>query len=85
MITDAIKDCSTRNGIVLDTFGGSCSTLLAAEQVGRKARMMELDPIYVDTIITRFEAATGQSARLKDSSLRFADVARERQVRSLRQ
>lgn len=56
MIADAIKDVSGRGEIVLDLFGGSGSTLIAAEKTGRKACMIELDPLYCDTIIARWEA-----------------------------
>ncbi len=55
MIVDAIKDVSGRGEIVLDVFGGSGSTLIAAEKTGRKARLIELDPIYCDRILTRWE------------------------------
>lgn len=54
---------SSRNGeIVLDTFGGSGSTLIAAEQLGRVCFMTELDPVYVDRIIDRWERFTGKKA-----------------------
>ena len=54
---------SSRPGdIVLDTFGGSGTTIVAAEQLGRKARLMELDPKYCDVIIARWEKLTGQKA-----------------------
>jgi DNA modification methylase len=56
MIADAIKDVSRRGGIVLDLFGGSGSTLIAAHMTGRRARLCELDPIYCDRIIARLEA-----------------------------
>lgn len=56
MIADAIKDVSRRNGIVLDLFGGSGSTLIAAHKTGRRARLVELDPVYCDRIIARWEA-----------------------------
>ena len=56
MIADAIKDCSQRNRIVLDLFGGSGSTLIAAHKTGRHARLVELDPVYCDRIIARWEA-----------------------------
>jgi DNA modification methylase len=48
---------------VLDLFGGSGSTLIAAEQTGRKAFLMELDPLYCDVIVQRFEQFTGQKAQ----------------------
>jgi DNA modification methylase len=56
MIADAIRDVSRRNGIVLDLFGGSGSTLIAAHKTGRRARLVELDPVYCDRIIARWEA-----------------------------
>ena len=49
-------------GKVLDLFGGSGSTLVAAEQTGRKAFLLELDPLYCDVIVTRWEQFTGQKA-----------------------
>lgn len=56
---------STKEGdIVLDSFGGSGTTLIVAEQTGRKARVMELDPHYCDVIIARWEKATGREAVL---------------------
>lgn len=60
--TEAIKNSSKKGDIVLDLFGGSGSTLIACEQLGRKCRMMELDPKYCDVIIKRWEALTGQKA-----------------------
>jgi DNA modification methylase len=56
MIADAIKDVSRRGGIVLDLFGGSGSTLIAAHMTGRRARICEIDPVYCDRIIARWEA-----------------------------
>lgn len=56
MIADAIKDVSTRGSIVLDPFAGSGSTLIAAHKTGRRAYLIELDPIYCDRIIARWEA-----------------------------
>jgi DNA modification methylase len=55
LIADAIKDVSHRGGIVLDLFGGSGSTLIAAHKTGRRARLVELDPLYCDRIISRWE------------------------------
>lgn len=56
MIADALRDCSRRGDIVLDGFGGSGSTLVAAEKTGRLAHLLEYDAIYCDTIITRWQA-----------------------------
>ena len=56
---------STRPGeLVLDSFGGSGSTLVACEQLGRRSRLMELDPRFVDVIIDRYEELTGDKAEL---------------------
>ena len=62
MIADAIRDVSGRGEIVLDLFGGSGSTLIAAEKTGRRAFVCELDPVYCDRIIRRWEAWTKDEA-----------------------
>ncbi|SFK30400.1 DNA methylase [Methylocapsa palsarum] len=64
MITDAIKDVSRRGAIVLDLFGGSGSTLIAAHKTGRRARLCELDPIYCDRILSRWENFAKDEAEL---------------------
>jgi len=64
MIADAIKDVSRRNGIVLDLFGGSGSTLIGAHKTGRRARLCELDPIYCDRILQRWENFANDDAEL---------------------
>jgi DNA modification methylase len=62
LVADAILDCSTRGDIVLDGFSGSGSTVIAAERVGRVCYAMELDPIYVDAAIRRWQRYTGDVA-----------------------
>jgi DNA modification methylase len=79
MIADAIKDVSRRNGIVLDVFGGSGSTLIAAHKTGRKAFLAELDPIYVDRIIRRWQVYAHDDALLASTGERFDDTMRARQ------
>ena len=78
LIADAIRDCSRRGEIILDGFGGSGSTLLAAEKTGRAARLLEYDPAYCDTIIKRWEKYTGKLATLEGSCATFDDVSDER-------
>ncbi len=63
LVADAIKDCSKRRGIILDPFGGSGTTLLAAEKSGRRARLIEIDPHYCDVIIQRWEKLIGKKAQ----------------------
>jgi DNA modification methylase len=74
MIVDALKDCSRRGDIVLDNFGGSGSTLIAAEKCGRRARIIEFDPLYCDTIVRRWQDYTGKRAVLEGSAATFDDV-----------
>jgi DNA modification methylase len=80
LIADLIRDCSKRNGIILDPFGGSGTTILAAERTGRSARLIELDPLYVDVAIRRWESTTGVPARHSKTGLSFEQVAAERGV-----
>jgi DNA modification methylase len=74
LVADAIRDCSKRGGIVLDGFGGSGTTLIAAESCGRQARLIELDPFYCDVILRRFERVTGKSARCVDTGTSFEEA-----------
>lgn len=62
LVADALMDCSPRQGIVLDPFCGSGTTLIAAERTGRRARVMEMDPRYVDAAVRRWQAFTRQAA-----------------------
>jgi hypothetical protein len=73
------EDLALHGDIVLDGFGGSGTTLIAAERTARVARLVELDPLYCDVICRRFEAHTGQPARLAGTDQTFSDVARERE------
>ena len=63
LVADAILDCSARGDIILDPFLGSGSTLIAAERTGRRCYGIEIDPLYVDTIIRRWQAYTGENAQ----------------------
>ena len=71
----AIEDGSQINGIVLDLFGGSGSTLIAAEKNNRLCRMMELDPKYCDVIVNRWQEFTGQTATLEATGKTYAELA----------
>jgi DNA modification methylase len=62
LATRAIEYSSRRGENVLDLFGGSGSTLIAAEQTGRRAFLMELDPLYCDVIVQRYEQFSGKKA-----------------------
>ena len=62
LVADAIRDCSERLGIILDPFGGVGTTIIAAEKTGRVARLIELDPRYVDATVQRWQRLTGRSA-----------------------
>ena len=64
MVMDAIKDCSHRGEVILDPFGGSGTALLAAEKTGRRARLIELDPLNVDVAVRRWQTLTGKNAVL---------------------
>ncbi len=75
MIEDALLDLIHRKDIVLDPFLGSGSTLIAADKTGRRCRGLEIDPLYVDVIIRRYEAATGKSAVLIETGKSFADLS----------
>jgi len=79
LVADAIKDCSKRGQIVLDGFGGSGSTLIAAESCGRKARLIEYDPLYCDTILARWQALTGKDAIHAESAASFDTLSAARQ------
>jgi hypothetical protein len=66
--------------LVLDVFGGSGSTLMACEKAGLEARLMELDPAYVDVIVRRWQDFTGQAATLDGDGRTFAEIAEVRRA-----
>jgi DNA modification methylase len=78
LIADALLDCSARGDLVLDAFLGSGSTLIASERTGRVCYGIELDPLYVDTAIRRWQRHTGDHAIHAASGKRFEVVANER-------
>jgi len=78
LVVDALLDVTKRGERVLDPFGGSGTTLIAAEKTGRSARLIEFDPLYCDVVIRRFEAFTGKRARLAETGATFEDVAEVR-------
>ena len=74
LVADAIRDCSKRGDIVLDGFGGSGSTLIAAEKCGRSARLIEYEPSYCDVIVQRWQKLTGKPATLAATGKAFDDL-----------
>jgi DNA modification methylase len=74
LLADAIKDVSRRSGIVLDVFGGSGSTLIAAEKTGRRARIIEIDPLYCDCIIRRWQTYAKDDATLVSTGENFTRI-----------
>jgi adenine specific DNA methylase Mod len=79
LVMDALLDCSRRGDIVLDSFLGSGTTLLAAERTGRIFRGIELDPLYIDTAIRRWQNLTGHDAvRAADGRL-FREIEAEKE------
>jgi DNA modification methylase len=78
MLVDALVDVTNRGDIVIDPFLGSDSTLIAAQKCGRVCYGIELDPLYVDLIIKRFEAETGQTVTLLATGETFAQLRANR-------
>jgi DNA modification methylase len=79
MVADAIKDCSSRGGIVLDTFAGSGSTLLAAELTQRRAHAVEIEPVYCDLILARFSSISKETPALlsRECSVGIEEASRD--------
>jgi len=80
LVADAILDCTARGDIVLDGFLGSGTTVMAAERIGRRCFGTEIDPMYVDTIVRRWQSLTGGTARDAASGATFDDLARAAEV-----
>jgi DNA modification methylase len=75
LVKRAIRNSSECRDIVSDPFGGSGTTLIAAERTGRRARLIELDPKYIDVVVQRWQEQTGPSARLEQSGQKFSEIA----------
>ena len=86
LVADAMRDCSRRGDIVFDPFMGSGTTILAAEKVGRKAFGIEIDPLYIDVAIRRWQDFTKRDAILDATGQTFDEVAakRSRPIRRVR-
>jgi DNA modification methylase len=78
LIERAVRNSSKSRDIVLDPFGGSGSTLIAAEKTGRQARLVELDPRYCDVIVRRWEECTGRQPALASDGRSYAEITDER-------
>ena len=74
MVVDAMKDCSQRGSIILDAFAGSGTTIVAAEQVGRRAFCIEIDPRHVEVAVRRWQKVTGKDAILESSGQTFDEL-----------
>ncbi len=79
MLEDALLDLTNRGEIVIDPFLGSGSSLMAADKTGRICRGVELDPLYVDVIVRRYETATGNDAVLVETGETFEELAARRE------
>ena len=79
LVCRAVENSSKTKDIVLDSFGGSGTTLIACEKLKRQARLIELDPIFCDVIVKRWEEFTGNSATLAGDKRTFAEIAAKRQ------
>jgi DNA modification methylase len=84
LVADAILDCTARGDIVLDGFLGSRTTVIAAERTGRRCFGLELDPLHVDTIVRRWQAYTGEQARLASNGRSFHELEAEAGERDAR-
>lgn len=82
LVERALLNSSKAGDIVVDSFGGSGSTLIGCERRGRKARLMEIDPRYADVICIRWQEFTGKLAKLDGDGRTFADVREWRKTQA---
>jgi len=80
LVERAIRNSSKTRDIVLDLFGGSGTTLIAAQKTQRRARLVELDPKYVDVIVKRWQDYTGKAATLAATGKTYAECATSDQL-----
>jgi len=73
LVVDALRDSSRAGQIVLDPFGGIGTTMIAAERSGRRAHLIEIDPIYCDPIVRRWQTFSGKVAPLAEAMENFGD------------
>lgn len=78
LVERAIRNSTRRGGVVLDLFGGSGTTLIAAERLARSARLVELDPRFVDVIVRRWQNLSGRAATLAETGDTFGRISQER-------
>ena len=83
LVERAIRNSSKSRDIVLDLFGGSGTTMIAAERAGRRARLVELDPRYVDVIVRRWQQQTGRQALMEADGRSFDEIAGDRAGRGV--
>jgi DNA modification methylase len=74
LVADAMRDCSRRGDVVLDPFLGSGTTIMAAERVGRRCYGLELDPLYVDAAVRRWQHYTRRDATLSGTGETFNEL-----------
>ena len=80
LVERAVRNSSKSRDIVFDPFGGSGTTLIACEKAGRSARLVEVDPKYVDVIVKRWQEFTGDAAALEGDSRTFEEIAAGRKA-----
>jgi hypothetical protein len=80
LVADAMRDCTRRGDVVLDTFSGSGTTIMAAERIGRRAYAMEIEPRYVDVAIRRWQTFTRKDAVHAETRRTFDQLTAERSI-----